>query len=218
MLPLAIAIAAGSGALTALAGPWVLRNVAEPTDDKAIDKIPYRQVATARFGALAGLLSGAGVLVALLSQPMVNWPAWTAFGTVGIFLAVIDARTTWIPTSLTRIGWVLVAIAVIVAGLLGGTAGAVLRSAGAAGAVWGFFLLVWFIGRGSFGFGDVRFAVMVGLVTGLQSWIQVAAAVAFGVLLGAAIGVARLLVRRQSEAFAYAPAMAVGAVLASLII
>lgn len=218
MLPLAIAIAAGGGALTALAGPWVLRRLAEPTDDDAIDKIPYRQLATARFSALAGLLSGAGVLAALLSQPMVNWPAWTAFGTVAIFLALIDARTTWMPASLTRIGWVLVAAAVIVAGLLGGTAGAVLRSAGAAGAVWGFFLLVWFIGRGRFGFGDVRFAVMVGLVTGLQSWIQVAAAVTVGVLLGAAVGVARLLVRRQDEAFAYAPAMAVGAVLASLII
>lgn len=216
MLPIAFAIAVGAGILTGVAAPWILRQLAEPIGDVAADKIPYRQLATAPFGLTAALLSGAGVLLALLSQPASTWPAWTTFGTVGVLLALIDARTTWIPASLTRIGWVLIAAAVVAGGLLAGTAEPVLRSAGAGAAVWGFFLLVWLVGRGNLGFGDVRFALMVGLVTGLGSWIQVAAAITFGVGLGAVIGIVQLVVKRRSDTFPYAPAIAIGAMIAAI--
>lgn len=217
MLGLAITIAVGSGVLTGVGAVWVLRRLAEPAGDTAAAKLPYRQLATARFGVAAGLLSGTGVLIALLAQPTASWPAWTAFGTVGILLALIDARTTWIPASLTRIGWAVTAAAVVASLVLGGTVQSLLRSAAAGAAVWAFFLLIWFIGRGRFGFGDVRFALIVGLVTGLQSWPQVGAALSFGVVFGAVVGLVQLIIRRRSTLFPYAPALAAGAVMAAIV-
>ena len=73
--------------------------------------------------------------------------------------------------------------------------------------------LVWFISRGGIGFGDVRFAPLVGAATASQSWSVLIWALLLGSLAGAAHGLARLALRRAGP-FPYAPTMLLGAYLA----
>lgn len=67
--------------------------------------------------------------------------------------------------------------------------------------------------RGGFGFGDVRYAPLVGAATATVSWTLLAWALVLGSLVGAVLGLVRLA-RRRRGAFAYAPAILAGSYLA----
>ena len=74
------------------------------------------------------------------SRPVL--PGWLVLATLGLLLAAIDARTTWLPLPLTRVAWVAMAAATGVGALLGGWAQLVRGLGGflVAGAVFG---LIW---------------------------------------------------------------------------
>ena len=72
---------------------------------------------------------------------------------------------------------------------------------------------IWLVARGGFGFGDVRFAPLVGAATAAHSWSLLIWAMLLGSILGALYGVVRLA-RRRAGPFPYAPAMLAGAYLA----
>jgi leader peptidase (prepilin peptidase)/N-methyltransferase len=75
------------------------------------------------------------------------------------------------------------------------------------------YLLVWRVSRGGFGFGDVRFAPLIGAATAAHSWSLLLLGLFAGSVLGAVHGGIRL-VRRRAGPFPYAPAMLAGAYLA----
>lgn len=82
---------------------------------------------------------------------------------------------------------------------------------GAAG--FGIFFLLGLLGRGALGFGDVKLAGVIGLMTGFP---DVLAALAIGALLGGAVALSLLITRRATRKtkIAYAPYLAAGAVIA----
>ncbi|MDN5760794.1 MAG: A24 family peptidase [Microlunatus sp.] len=215
MSTLIVGVAAGAalGLLTGtLTGP-TLRWLPEPPEP-AEGKIAYADLATARFRGSVGTVSGLAVTLGTVLLPLAVLPLWFVLGTFAVLLAAIDARTTWLPLPLTRLAWAATGVAAVVAATFGGWA-QLARSVGgfvAAAAVFG---LVWLATRGGFGFGDVRFAPLVGAATATVSWTLLAWALVLGSLVGAAVGTGRLLTRR-SGSFAYAPSILAGAYLAAI--
>ncbi len=131
--------------------------------------------------------------------PVAARPLWLVLGTVAVLLAAIDARTTWLPLVLTRIGWLGMAAATVVAGLLSwlsvgidGAVQQVLRIVAGAVIVGALYAGVWLISRGGFGFGDVRFAPLVGAAAAAHSFSLLLAALVLGSLAGAGYGLVRL--------------------------
>jgi leader peptidase (prepilin peptidase)/N-methyltransferase len=183
----------------------------EPADGAG--KIRYAELATPAF--VAGCAVGAGVAAAVSwgTMPVALQPLWWVLATLGVVLAAVDARTTWLPLRLTRLAWAAMAVAGLVALAIGAGGPALLRAAGGAALAGLLYLLVWRLSRGGFGFGDVRFAPLVGAATAAHSWSLLATGLLAGSLLGAAYGGLRL-VRRRAGPFPYAPALLAGAYLA----
>lgn len=221
--PVALGLALLTGLVLFTATPAVLRRLPEPSgpsgsaprppEPGAIDaKIPYAALATVRFRAVVAALGGWFAGTAAVLAPPATLPSWLVLATVGLLLAAIDARTTWLPLPLTRLAWLAMAAALAVGALLGGT-GVPLRGLGGfalAGAVFG---AVWLISRGGFGFGDVRYAPLVGAAAASVGWSVLAWALVLGSLVGALVGIMRLLTGRHGP-FAYAPAILGGGYLA----
>ena len=222
MTPLsALALAVPVGLGLALSTPVILRRLPEPSlggspkspeGDEEEAKIPYAALATGRFRVAVGTLGAAATSLAAIALPVAVLPAWLVLGTLGLLLAAIDARTTWLPLPLTRLSWAAMGVAIGLGAVLGGWS-QLLRGVGGfvlAGAVFG---LVWVLTHGGFGFGDVRFAPLVGAAAATTSWTVFAWALVLGSLAGAAVGLVRLALRRRG-AFAYAPSILAGGYLA----
>lgn len=182
----------------------------EPGDGAG--KLRYADLADRRFVLGCTALAGLAALVAWLVQPLAAQPLWWVIGTVGLVLAAIDARTTWLPLSLTRLAWAAMAAAGLLALLLGLGWPALLRAAGGAAAAGLLYLVVWRLSRGGFGFGDVRFAPLVGAATAAHGWTSLLLGLLAGSVLGAAYGLLRR-VRGRTGPFPYAPALLAGAYL-----
>jgi len=205
-------LAAGGSAavVTALLVLHVLPRLPEPADGDG--KPFYRDLATPVFAVGCAALAGLAATVAWLSGPLQIQPLWWVLSVLGVLLAVIDARTTWLPLPLTHAAWLTMAVAaVLVWALAGGST--VLRTAAGAALAGLLFFLVWFISRGGIGFGDVRFAPLVGAAAASHSWSVLIWALLLGSLAGAGHGLVRLALRRAGS-FPYAPTMLVGAYLA----
>lgn len=208
--------AAMVAAVVGLAAGPVLRRLPEPNPaDVPVDesKTAYATLADRRF-ALGVALTALGLgLISWTLLPPAAQPPWVVLSSVGALLALIDLRTTWLPLRLTRLAWLLMALALgLVAALsfdLRSLLGGCLGAGGAAALYW----LAWAVSRGGFGYGDVRFAPLVGAAAGSVSWSTWAWALLLGTLAGAAVGIARLA-RRQRQAFPYAPSMLLGCYLA----
>lgn len=193
----------------------VLGRLREPAD--APDKEPYGALGTPAFVAGCALLAGVGVAVAGLTLGWSVQPLWWVLSSLGVMLAAIDARTTWLPLALTRWAWLAMAAAAV-GSLAVGADGWVLLRAAAGAAIGGtLYLAIWLASRGGFGFGDVRFAPLIGAAAGAGSWRLLLWALILGTLVGGLHGVVRL-VRGRLGGFPYAPAMLVGAYLACLLV
>lgn len=200
---------------TAVACRRVLRALPEPPPDHLGDAPAprYASLPTRGFRLGVGVTVGLAVgLVGLAVSPD-GWPIWLGICTVGVLLAWIDARTTWLPFVLTTTLWALTAAGYVVVTVMGALAGrgalelvTPLLAAAAAGTV---FWIVHRIGRGALGFGDVR---LVPPLVAAAASVSLDVAL-IGLLLGtgaaAAYAVVRLLLRRRGE-FAYGPWLVAG--------
>jgi leader peptidase (prepilin peptidase) / N-methyltransferase len=135
---------------------------------------------------------------------------------LGVLLAAIDARTGWLPLKLTRTAWVAMSVATLLAVLLGGGFWVTARAVAGAAIAGGLYLLVWLLSQGGFGFGDVRFAPLLGAAAAADSWMLLWWTLLLGTVAGGLVGVLRLAQGRR-EAFPYAPSMLVGAYAACLV-
>jgi leader peptidase (prepilin peptidase)/N-methyltransferase len=216
-----VVIAAGWAVLTAVlastatavaAGP-VLRSLPEPA---RANKPPYRALATTRFALVAGVLVAFSAVMSWYAVPTAALPAWLVIGTCGVLLAMIDARTTWLPLKLIHASWLLMAGAVGLGWLLGGGWPLVARAAGGAAVAGSLYFMVWLLTRGGFGFGDVRYAPLLGAAAATCSWRLLIWALALGTLVGGVNGLVRLMTKRPGG-FPYAPSMLAGAYLALVV-
>jgi leader peptidase (prepilin peptidase)/N-methyltransferase len=205
------ALVVGAALLSALLARHSVSRLPEPAD--GADKIRYADLATPGFVLGCALIAGAAAGVGWLALPPTLQPFWWVLATFGVVLSAVDARTTWLPLRLTRLTWAAMAVAALLAPLLGAGWLALLRAGAGAGVAGLLYLLVWWLSRGGFGFGDVRFAPLVGAATAAHSWSLLVAGLFAGSVLGAAYGGLRL-VRRRAGPFPYAPAMLAGAYLA----
>lgn len=180
-------------------------------------------IAIARAPHLGWWLAGvaaAMVTVLVVPLPAHLLPAWILVCGVGTWLAYIDWHTRVLPT---RIIAPLVGATVAVVALeawITSDGWLLLRSLFGGALAFGSFWVLWWIAgrreRDSFGFGDVRFSVPLGLALGsISGW-----AAPVGLYLGFAIGAVVGLVLRsrgQEENFAFGPAMVAGAVVGAIL-
>jgi leader peptidase (prepilin peptidase) / N-methyltransferase len=207
-IPLTIA---GTSAL--MVGP-VLRRLPEPANGDS--KPRYSDLATFRFMTACGVLTGVAAAVSWLSLPRYAQGMWIVLAIFGVLLAAIDARTGWLPLLLTRVAWFAMAMASLSAAILGGDAWVAVRAAAGAAIAGGLYLLVWLISRGGFGFGDVRFAPLLGAAAAAASWSLLWLTLLLGTVVGGLVGLARLAQGRR-QAFPYAPSMLIGAYAACVV-
>jgi leader peptidase (prepilin peptidase)/N-methyltransferase len=196
---------------SALLSRVLVSRLPEPADGAG--KVRYADLVTRGFVAGSALTAGAATAIGWLTLPLAVLPLWWVLATFGTVLAAIDARTTWLPLRLTRLAWAAMALASLVTALLGAGWLVLIRAGGGAALAGLLYVAVWRLSRGGFGFGDVRFAPLVGAASGAHSWSLLVLTLFAGSVLGAAYGAIRL-VRRRAGPFPYAPAMLAGAYLA----
>jgi leader peptidase (prepilin peptidase)/N-methyltransferase len=206
-----VAVAVGTVLFMALLTRPILNRLPEPADGDG--KRRYSDLATPRLVAGCALTAGAAVTVGWLTAPPAIQPLWWVLSSFGVLLAAIDALTTWLPLRLTQAAWVAMAVSLLLTLPLGADRWTVLRTLAGAALAGLLYLGVWLVSRGGFGFGDVRFAPLVGAATAAHSWSLLIWALLLGSVLGAMYGIVRLA-RRRTGPFPYAPAMLVGAYLA----
>ena len=209
-----VAIALTVAIAAALLARPVLRRLPEPAnrDDKPL----YRELGSTPFLVSCGVLAGVATALSWLSLPPYVQPPWSVLAILGVLLAAIDARTSWLPLRLTQAAWLAMTVASLLAALLGGNLGIALRAGAGAAIAGGLYLLVWLISRGGFGFGDVRFAPLLGAAAAADSWALLWLTLLLGTVAGGLVGLARLAQGRR-DAFPYAPSMLVGAYAACVV-
>jgi leader peptidase (prepilin peptidase) / N-methyltransferase len=180
------------------------------------DEPVYAELARPDFVLACVLCSAVAAALSWTTLPPALQPLWSVLSVTGVLLAAVDAATTWLPLRLVQVTWAAMAVATLTGATLGGGWGLLLRAAGGAVVAGGLYLVVWLVSRGGFGFGDVRFAPLLGAAAAAHSWGLLAGALLAGSLLGAVHGLLRLL-RRRPGAFPYAPAMLGGTYLAALV-
>ncbi|MBX9245833.1 prepilin peptidase [Actinotalea ferrariae] len=150
-------------------------------------------------------IGDAAVVVALL---------W--FVVVGGAASVIDVRTHRLPSKLLLTLSAGVVLPLVAAALAASEPGGLLRSATAGAALFtGYFLVAW-IAVGELGFGDVKLAAIVGLLTGWFGWDRVVLATVMTFVLAGLTAAVLVATRRATvqDRLAFGPFMVIGAVLA----
>lgn len=215
------AVALGAALLTglvmAVGTAPLLRRLPEPDPDvpDAGTKIRYDLLATPRFVAAVTALAMAAALLGWATVPLGVQPLWAVLASFGVLLTAIDAVTTWLPKRLTYLAWLAMGLALVFTAALGAAPEAVRGALGAVVA-GGIYLMIWRLSREGFGFGDVRFAPLLGAAAAAESWTLLATGLTCGTVVGAAHGLLRLVRRRPAE-FPYAPSMLIGVYLAAVI-
>jgi leader peptidase (prepilin peptidase) / N-methyltransferase len=99
---------------------------------------------------------------------------------------------------------------------MGGGVWVAVRAVAGAAIAGGLYLLVWLLSHGGFGFGDVRFAPLLGAAAAADSWALLWWTMLLGTVAGGLVGLLRLAQGRRN-AFPYAPSMLVGPYAACLV-
>ena len=204
-------LALGTGVCAAAVSGPLLRWLPEP---QAEDPPGYARLPTARFVLGVGLCSATAAAVAWTALPATVQPLWTVLAVGGVLLAAVDLVTTWLPLRLVQITWVAMAVAALTGAALGGGWPQLGRSAAGAAVAGALYFAVWTASRGGFGFGDVRYAPLLGAAAAADGWGLLILTLLAGTLVGGLVGVVRLA-RRRGGSFAYAPSMLLGAYLAA---
>lgn len=212
-------VAAVAGA-AGLRIPRLVARIPEPAPTAA-SETPHRSYASA--AATRGLAWWCAVLAAAAAGVfgLVIGAHWLLLGYVAltpvlVLLGVVDALTSRIPTVVVRPATVAgVALLGVELGLTGDV-DVFVRSIVGMLAIRSLYWLLWLIGRGSMGFGDVRLAALVGLALGRLGWAELAAGAMAGMLLFIAWGLLRLAWHRTPAALGhqlpYGPFMIAGVV------
>lgn len=132
---------------------------------------------------------------------------------VGVVLAVVDWRTTLLPTWVIAPSYAVVLALVLVAAALDRDGHAAIRS-GFGWLVWGgLFFVLWFVHPRGMGYGDVRLSGLLGLALGYVGWPACVIGLWLAFVLGGVGGLLLSLLRIvERKRFPFGPFMLVGAV------
>jgi len=196
----------------------VLRGRCRDCGARISARYPLVELGTGVAFALVALgLATDGLLPAPARLPdAAQWlvlAAYLAFAAAGIALAIIDVELRRLPTPIIVVAGSIVGVCFAAAAVLRGDLAALLTAVVTAVAMGALYLVIALIRPDGMGLGDVRLAVLVGLVTGWVGWPAAALGLLSAFLLGALLGIAILLARRgdRRTAIPFGPWMLVGA-------
>ncbi len=191
--------------------PVLLRHLPVPPDEVGV--APFIELDSPRFRAAVFSCATAAGSVAFLALPATIWPAWAGLVSLGALLGLIDLRTGFLPLRLSYTTTGVAAVGVVLSAWLRADWAVLIGAAGTGAVAAGLFWLIWRTGSG-IGFGDVRLAGLIGIVTGATG----ASVALWSFLLGALVGaVWGLLVRWRRGAdgpFPYGPSLLLGPLIA----
>ena len=162
--------------------------------------------------AVAGCAVAVAVAALTAADPVVgSATAVTLPAIVALVLVDIDCRR--LPDRILLPMYPVIGAIVVVAGAVTGQADGVLRAAAAATAcLIGYGVVC--AATGGLGFGDVKLAGALGLLTGWTGWPAVATATAAAVVIGGGLGLVRLAAGGVGTTIPFGPAMFAGAAVA----
>ncbi|MET4156642.1 A24 family peptidase [Agromyces sp. PvR057] len=211
-----IVTALGCAVLGAALGWWPLaartaRSLRSPSGRRGslrTLRIAAAVVTAATFGALTARLGATWVL-----------PAVLAFAAGATVLALVDLIEHRLPNAVVFPTLAAVAVLLLPASIMAGRPGAFVWALVGAAAMFAVFLLLALISPGSMGMGDVKLALLIGLVLGwfgLSAWV-IGLLGAF--VVGGATSIVALATRRVTlrGSIPFGPSMLAGAVIALLL-
>ena len=162
---------------------------------------------------------GTGVAFALLTwwsaahDQLAVAPAWCYLAAVGIALALIDIDTHRLPNVIVLPSYPVLAVLFIVAALVDGHPGNLVRAAIGMAALTAFFLQVVLVYPKGMGWGDLKLAGLLGMAMGYVSWGSLVIGSFAGFALGAIVGVVVIASGRgtRKTAVPFGPFMILGA-------
>ncbi|WP_407319033.1 A24 family peptidase [Isoptericola halotolerans] len=174
-----------------------------------LEVTPYR-----RRIAVGGALAVVWAIWA--SGPGWSTPALAVAAAAGVALGVVDAATHRLPDALTYPATAVVGALLAVAALADGSWDAALRALLGAGALGAGYLLLHLVSPSGLGLGDVKLAVLLGVVSAWYGWSVLWAAAVLPFLVGGLVALVLVVARRATRktAIAFGPAMLVSTALA----
>lgn len=138
--------------------------------------------------------------------------AWAAFAVVGIALSAIDFGHFRLPNVLVFSALALVTLFLTFDALRTENLQSLVRGGISGLALSLGFLTLRYVSKGGMGLGDVKLALVTGLLLGYQSWWWLAAGTFFGFFLGALVGLIGMVYRGYSRktAIPFGPFMVTG--------
>lgn len=184
----------------------VLRGRCRDCSTSISSRYPAVELATAVAFALTGWFIGWSVLL----LPML----WFVAVAIALFLIDIDVRK--VPNAIVLPSWAVVAAGFALTAAVQADFGNLGRSLLAGLAMGGAYLVLALIYPAGMGMGDVKLAVLLGLVLGWFGWSQVVVGFFAGFLFGAVWGIGAMIVGRagRKSTVPFAPFMILGAVFA----
>ena len=195
-----------------LLAPLLTRRLPEPDDPEAPG---YATLVDLRFRLLLVASTVVAAAVVVLAVPPGLQPLWWPVLGLGVWCAVIDGLTTWLPRQLCWAGWALAGLSTVVVALTGSIRVAAV-AAGVALAGTALVWLVWRFAGGGLGFGDVRVMPLLGLAGGSLGISGAWWSLLVGSLMGLAWGVLRRL-RGRPGSFPYGPSLVAGPFVVALL-
>jgi leader peptidase (prepilin peptidase) / N-methyltransferase len=167
--------------------------------------------------ALAGALSFGALTWSLWPSPIL--PAGLLLAGLSLLLVPIDLAVLRLPDPLVAVGFTGSALVVVLASVLTGQYGALLRAVLAGAVMAGGYLLLALLPGARLGLGDVKVAGVLGLVLGWLGWGYVLLGALLPHLLNGPVVLALLLSRRvkRDSGVPLGPALLAGALLAVVV-
>lgn len=186
----------------------VLRGKCRDCDNPISARYPLIEAFTGFAFAVTGWFVGYSILLLPL--------LW--FAAVSIALAMIDIDVKRLPNSLVLTSWAVVGLGLAVTAAAEGTWGDLGRAALGALTMGAAYLLLAVVYPAGMGMGDVKLAVLLGMILGWFGWAEVAVGFFAGFLLGAVWGLTLIAFRRggRKTAIPFGPFMIAGCWLALL--
>jgi len=177
---------------------------------RGLDEVaPYRRAVTWTAPVAAAWAMWA-------SGPGWATPATVVAAVAGTALFAVDARTHRLPNAITYPTTVVVAALLVVAAALGDDWKAALRALLGALALGAAYLVLHLVNRAGLGLGDVKLAVLLGMLSAWYGWPVLWATALLPFLVGGLVSIGLLATRKATRrtAIAFGPYMLVGCALA----
>lgn len=143
-------------------------------------------------------------------------PAYLFLGAIGVALALIDIDVKRLPNVIVLPSYVVAAVLLTFAALVGDSWPALLRAGFGGVALYAFYFVLVLVYPAGMGFGDVKLAGVLGIYLGWLGWGEVVVGAFLGFLLGGVVGLLLIVAGRagRKSSIPFGPYMLLGAWLA----